>query len=289
MPLKLPLLLTALLLAAATTLACRTDVVGSGEGEDAPEAEPAGDDDGPPDAGDAPRPDASRPRDAAAPPTPRDAAAPPAPVNVDWLAGTYAFYGKVENNVTFSSDNRAITFSPAARTYTYTLGRSSTGSGAFTAAATGVRFTSGPLTGRGITFSTDLSVSCRVLRLEGATLAKGAPVPACPFPSPSLTAAECARRGTYVRTTESGSIGSSGSGSESTFTTRITLEKDRFYRYETSSTRTTCFQFDCKTLTNDAADIVGAWALSGTTVSGPGLSAASLAEYRFTPATGACP
>ena len=234
----------------------------------------------------APRDSGTPPQDAASPPPPPP---PPPPVNVDWLGGTYSFYGKTENNVQFSSENRSVTFYPTTKTYSYALGRSSPSTGSFVPETTGIRFTNGPLLGKNIVFASDISPNCRVLRLNGATLSKSSIVAACPFVRAPLTPAECARRGTYTKTTSSGSIGSSGSGSESSFTTRISLERDRFYVYETSSTRRTCVQFECKSLRNDAADLVGSWALTGSTITGPNVTTAELAGFRFTPATGACP
>ncbi len=218
-----------------------------------------------------------------------DAGPAPTPVNVDWLAGTYALIGKTENNIQFSSDNRILSFSPAAKTYTYTLGRSSTSSGSFVADATGVRLTTGPLYNTRIDFASDVSANCRVLRLGGSMLSRSSVVTQCPFTRAPLTAAECGKRGTYTRTTKSGSIGSSGSGSESEYTTRITLEKDRFFRVETSTYRTTCFQFNCKSLLNEPVDQVGTWSLSGSTVVGPNVSTAELAGFTFAAGSGTCP
>lgn len=218
-----------------------------------------------------------------------DAAPVTPPVNVDWLGGSYALDGKTENNIQFSSDNRILSFSPAAKTYTYTLGRSSTTSGSFVADATGVRLTTGPLYNTRITFASDVSANCRVLRLGSSTLSRSSVVAQCPFTRAPLSSAECGKRGTYTRTTKSGSIGSSGSGSESQYTTRVTLEKDRFFRRETSTYRTTCFQFNCKSLLDEPVDQVGMWSLSGSTVAGPNLSAAELAGFTFVPGSGACP
>ena len=211
------------------------------------------------------------------------------PVNVDWLGGTYALYGKTENNIQFSSDNRILSFSPTAKTYTYTLGRSSTSSGSFVADSTGVRLTTGPLYNTRINFASDVTANCRVLRLGSSTLSRSSAVAQCPFTRAPLTATECGKRGSYARTTKSGSIGSSGSGSESEYTTRITLEKDRFFRVETSTYRTTCFQFNCKSLLNEPVDQVGTWSLSGSTVVGPNVSTAELAGFTFVPGSGACP
>lgn len=289
-------ILAVLMLAGATTVACGEGTIDAPEGVDedpkAPVTDPADPAAEPPvsDAGsdgakgtapaDAGR-DASPGRDAAPP--------PPPPVDVGWIGGTYFVTGKTENNVQFSSDNRSITFYPSTKTYSYTLGRTQTSSGAFVAETTAIRFTTGPLVGKSVAFAADVSENCRIVRVNGSLLSKGAVVAGCPFVRAPLTSAECARRGTYTKTTKSGSIGSSGSGSESSYTTRITLEKDRFYRYETSSSRTTCFQFECKTLYNDAQDLVGSWALSGSTITGPSTTLADLATYTFAPGAGACP
>ena len=68
----------------------------------------------------------------------------------------------------------------------------------------------------------------------------------------------------------------------------MTLGRDRFYTYDQDSFRTTCYAYNCKSLSSAIQTVVGNWSASG---GAPPYSLATLRAYPWTfkKSTAACP
>lgn len=211
---------------------------------------------------------------------------PPPPAIPDWLVGTYSRTGKQENNVYFDSDNRSLTFR-ANGTYSHSLGRAAATEGTYTIASNVITFQTGALTGTRLGLSTNFDSTCRIILAGpfGTALWRHGEVTGCPTGA-RVTVADCSDVGTYTKKQHSGDIGPSGSGSESDYTWTVKLNRDRFYTYDQSSFKTTCFQFDCKYLAGNIQTIVGGWSQAQ---GAPPYSMAELRTWTFQRSTLACP
>jgi hypothetical protein len=211
---------------------------------------------------------------------------PPPPTAIPaWVVGTYSRRGKQENNVYFRSDDRSITFR-ADGSYSQQLGTGSASNGTFSVAGDLLTFKTGPVSGT-ITISKSFDSTCRILYGFGSALWRYGEVAGCPTGA-RVSAADCANVGTFTRVDRSGSISASGSGSESEYTYTVTLGRDRFYTYDMDSFRTTCFAYNCKSLSSSIQTVVGSWSQSG---GAPPYSLATLRAYPWTfkKSTAACP
>ena len=123
-----------------------------------------------------------------------------------------------------------------------------------------------------------------------------AEVAGCPIAA-YVPSQACGIVGTWTKQETSGSISSSGSGTETDWTYRITLYRDGFYTYEQSSFKSTCYSYNCNYTSNSAQDEVGRWGLNSSNVywymSTASASAynltSRLAGYSYAASTTACP
>ncbi|MFT3713600.1 MAG: hypothetical protein QM817_38575 [Archangium sp.] len=201
-----------------------------------------------------------------------------------WLAGTYSKRGKTENNVDFTSDNRSLTLR-ADGTFSYTLGNSSASSGTFTYNPTNrtVSFTGGGLSGT----STGFGDSCRTVSNVVYGMYRSSEVANCPT-SARVPSSSCTYVGRYRKTYTTGSISSSGSGTETDWTDEVVLSRDGFYTIDSSSFRSTCYAYNCHYSSNRSVTLVGTWTASGGAGSYT-MSSLRGAGWVFTPSTATCP
>jgi hypothetical protein len=219
-------------------------------------------------------------------PGPRDentgAAAAAESPNPAWLVGTYAYGGKIENNIAFTSEDRAIEFS--ATTYRHKMGKDWTsGSGTWKVEGGRIILTGGYLNGRTFDLATEMSPNCRVLTLDTLSLARADVVKGCPFANPPLSADERCLAGTYTKSASSGSSSVSSSDSAT-----VVLDPDRFSSRTTTSSSSRCYGTTCKSLYNSSAPVVGTWSLVNGELTGAGVTLAALRAYKFAPSDPSC-
>lgn len=92
--------------------------------------------------------------------------------------------------------------------------------------------------------------------------------------------------GTFTREDHSGGIDSSGNGRDSTSTTTVTLYRDRFYTFDFSTFKTTCYAYNCQDLASSSQTIVGDWSESG---GAPPYTISTLHSWTFKKSTSSCP
>lgn len=210
---------------------------------------------------------------------------PPPPTTVpSWLVGTYSRRGKEENNVYFTSDDRSITFN-ADGTYSDKLGKATASSGKFTVTGDVLTFSTGPLSSQTINLKSRFDSTCRILYGFGSALWRYNEVPSCPTFA-RVAATDCGSVGTFTTKSSSGSFSGSGSGTVTDYTTTVTLYRDRFYTYDSSTFRTTCFSGTCKSLSSSIQTVVGDWSVSG---GAPPYTLATLKTWSFSKSSSACP
>jgi len=99
-------------------------------------------------------------------------------------------------------------------------------------------------------------------------------------------AEDCVDVGTFTREDHSGGIDSSGNGRDSTSTTTVTLYRDRFYTFDFSTFKTTCYAYNCQDLASSSQTIVGDWSESG---GAPPYTISTLHSWTFKKSTSSCP
>ena len=180
-----------------------------------------------------------------------------------WIAGTWYQTGKTENNVTFDSDDWSVELD-ADGSYANTYGSSGyTSNGTFTwnPSTNSISFSGGSLAGRTVALGT----TCRTIPGLKFGIYRHSEIPQCPV-SAYVQAAACGAVGTYTKTTTSGSIGDSGSGSETDSAYTVRLYRDGFYTYDQSSFKTTCYSYTCSYSSNHPQTEVGRWGLNSSNV-----------------------
>jgi len=199
-----------------------------------------------------------------------------------WLEGTSYTKGyKTENNIAFESEDVGIKFNGAPDyKYEEKVGKSWTKPGTWKVTNKTTLVLSG---GETISLSTAMTANCKILkRSSGKILYTTDKVEGCPTAKP-LSAAECAKVGTYSKGTQSGTSSSSHSTS-----TTYELDAEGVLIYTTGSSQSTCYGSTCKSLTNASAPVVGRWWLSGTTVQSDSSQTVSLTGFEFTKSTEPC-
>lgn len=209
----------------------------------------------------------------------------PTPTIPAWLIGSYYRTGKQENNIYFTSDDRSLGFS-ANGTYRQQIGNAAETTGKFSVANNTVTFLDGALGGQALSLG-NIDSTCRVLGGFGSPLWRHSEVNGCPTAT-RVAPADCANVGTFKKVTHSGDIGSSGSGSESDYTETVTLSRDKFYTINQDRYSTTCFQFNCKSLSNRIQTLVGQWS-PATGAFTYTLAQLHSAGWSFVRSTASCP
>jgi hypothetical protein len=199
-----------------------------------------------------------------------------------WLVGpAYTKGYKTENNIAYESEDVGIKFGGAPDfKYEEKTGKTWSKSGTWKVSKNDLILSVNSET---LPLATALKANCRIFTRGSRVLFTSEDVKSCPFEKP-LSAAECAKVGSYSKGTQSGS----SSSSYSTSSTYV-LDPDGVVSFTTGSSRSTCYSTTCKSVASSTAPVVGRWWLSGSTVQSDAATKVDLTGYDFSPSTDKCP